>query len=84
MRLILALLALFSASTRARGEERAARPVEVFFSPHGGCEAAVVRELANARTSVLVLAYSFTNAAIAKALVAAHARASRWRWCSTR
>ncbi len=46
----------------------------VFFSPKGGCTEAVVRELATAKESVLVQAYSFTSAPIAKALVEAHRR----------
>jgi phosphatidylserine/phosphatidylglycerophosphate/cardiolipin synthase-like enzyme len=47
---------------------------EVFFSPEGGATAAVVRELAAAKTEVRVQAYSFTSAPIAKALVEAKAR----------
>jgi phosphatidylserine/phosphatidylglycerophosphate/cardiolipin synthase-like enzyme len=49
-------------------------PVEVYFSPRGGCTEAVVRELDAAKESVLVQAYSFTSAPIAKALVQAHNR----------
>jgi phosphatidylserine/phosphatidylglycerophosphate/cardiolipin synthase-like enzyme len=48
--------------------------VEVLFSPKGGCTVAVVRELRQAKSSVYVQAYSFTNAEIAKALVDAHRR----------
>lgn len=48
--------------------------IEVFFSPRGGCTAAVVKELGKARREVLVQAYSFTSAPIAKALVEAHKR----------
>ena len=48
--------------------------VEVHFSPKGGCTKAIVDELAAAKTSVLVQAYSFTSNDIAKALVEAHAR----------
>lgn len=48
--------------------------VQVYFSPDGGCTEAVVRELDNAKESVLVQAYSFTSAPIAKALVGAHQR----------
>ncbi len=44
------------------------------FSPKGGCTDAIVQELDKAKTSVLVQAYSFTSAPIAKALVAAHER----------
>ena len=54
-----------------------APPVEVYFSPHGGCTEAVVRALHAANESVLVQAYSFTSAPIAKALVEAHKRGVR-------
>jgi phosphatidylserine/phosphatidylglycerophosphate/cardiolipin synthase-like enzyme len=49
-------------------------PVEVYFSPNGGCTEAVVRELNAARSTVLVQAYSFTSTPIAKALLEAHKR----------
>jgi len=49
-------------------------PIAVYFSPKGGCTDAVVRELNAAKVSVLVQAYSFTSAPIAKALVEAHKR----------
>ena len=49
-------------------------PIEVYFSPKGGCTEAVVKELDDARSTVLVQAYSFTSAPIAKALVDAHKR----------
>jgi len=49
-------------------------PIEVHFSPNGGCTEAVVKELAAAKATVLVQAYSFTSARIAKALVDAHKR----------
>jgi len=49
-------------------------PIEVYFSPKGGCTEAVVRELAAAKSTVLVQAYSFTSAPIAKALLAAKKR----------
>ncbi len=45
-------------------------PVEVFFSPKGGCTDAVVKELNAAKTTVLVQAYEFSSAEIAKALAA--------------
>jgi phosphatidylserine/phosphatidylglycerophosphate/cardiolipin synthase-like enzyme len=44
------------------------------FSPKGGCTDMVVREIQNAKHEVLVLAYSFTSQAIAKALVDAKMR----------
>ena len=49
-------------------------PWEVHFSPHGGCTEAIVRELHKARSVILVQAYSFTSAPIAKALLEAHKR----------
>lgn len=48
--------------------------IEVFFSPRGGATDAVVHELGNAKNEILVQAYSFTSAPIAKALVDAHKR----------
>ena len=48
--------------------------VAVYFSPHGGCTDAIVRELDAAKESVLVQAYEFTSAPIAKALMEAHKR----------
>jgi TonB family protein len=47
---------------------------EVYFSPHGGCTYAIIRELNRAKNTVLVQAYSFTSAPIAKALLNAHKR----------
>jgi phosphatidylserine/phosphatidylglycerophosphate/cardiolipin synthase-like enzyme len=49
-------------------------PIEVHFSPKGGCTEAVVQEINAARSTILVQAYSFTSAPIAKALVDAHKR----------
>jgi len=48
--------------------------LEVAFSPHGGCTALVVKVIDSARHSIRVLAYSFTSAPIARALVEAHKR----------
>jgi phosphatidylserine/phosphatidylglycerophosphate/cardiolipin synthase-like enzyme len=48
--------------------------IDVFFSPRGGATEAIVQELARAKREVLVQAYSFTSAPIAKALVDAHKR----------
>ena len=47
---------------------------EVYFSPHGACTESIIRELNKAKTTVLVQAYSFTSAPIAKALLDAHKR----------
>jgi phosphatidylserine/phosphatidylglycerophosphate/cardiolipin synthase-like enzyme len=48
--------------------------IEVFFSPQGGCTEAIVDTLNRAKSSVLIQAYSFTSAPIAKAVVEAHRR----------
>ena len=53
---------------------RTALPIDVFFSPKGGCTDAIIKELKNAKSSVLVQAYWFTSPSIAKALVEAHKR----------
>src|ERR1035437_11010506 len=51
-----------------------AADIQVFFSPKGGCTEAVVSNLNKATNNVLVQAYSFTSAPIAKALVDAKKR----------
>jgi len=48
--------------------------VRVYFSPNGGATDAVVGALDHATNAVLVQAYSFTSAPIARALVDAHRR----------
>ena len=47
---------------------------KVYFSPDGGATDAIVTELGKATNDILVQAYSFTSAPIAKALVDAHKR----------
>ncbi len=49
-------------------------PVKVYFSPNGGCTQAIIDEVNNAKTEILVQVYSFTSAPIAKALLEAHKR----------
>ena len=49
-------------------------PIEVYFSPEGGCTEAVLKEIRTAKTNVLVQAYWFTSAPVAQALVDAHKR----------
>jgi len=48
--------------------------IQVYFSPDGGCTQAIVNAIKAARSEILVQAYSFTSAPIAKALVDAHKR----------
>ena len=51
--------------------------IRCFFSPKGGCTEAIVEEIDHAQKLVLVQAYSFTSAPIAKALELAHQRGVR-------
>jgi phosphatidylserine/phosphatidylglycerophosphate/cardiolipin synthase-like enzyme len=48
--------------------------VDVLFSPKGGCEARIVKEIGEARKSIRIQAYYFTNATIAKAVLDAKKR----------
>jgi phosphatidylserine/phosphatidylglycerophosphate/cardiolipin synthase-like enzyme len=48
--------------------------IEVYFSPNGGCTDAIVKTLGQAKNTLLIQAYSFTSAPIAKAVVDAHKR----------
>ncbi len=83
VRLIVLLLAILlplacaSPSAPVSAGPLAAEVIQVFFSPHGGATEAVVHELGNAKKEILVQAYSFTSAPIAKALVDAHKRGVR-------
>jgi phosphatidylserine/phosphatidylglycerophosphate/cardiolipin synthase-like enzyme len=67
------LLALFLAVSIQAAE------IQVYFSPQGGCTEAVVANLDKATNTVLVQAYSFTSAPIAKALVDAKKRGVKVR-----
>ncbi len=49
-------------------------PAKVYFSPNGGCTQAIVDEINDAKTEILVQAYAFTSVPIAKALLEAHKR----------
>jgi phosphatidylserine/phosphatidylglycerophosphate/cardiolipin synthase-like enzyme len=49
-------------------------PAQVCFSPNGGCTEAITKEIGNAKSEILVQAYSFTSAPIAKALTDAFKR----------
>ena len=48
--------------------------IQVFFSPKGGCQEAIVLELSKARREILVQAYSFTADPLTFALVEAKKR----------
>lgn len=61
----------------ASGAAKRAPAWKVYFSPKGGCTEAVVEALGKANRSVIVQAYSFTSAPIAKAIVDAKRRGLR-------
>jgi phosphatidylserine/phosphatidylglycerophosphate/cardiolipin synthase-like enzyme len=67
----LTLVFLWRAGLRRLGMMPQVTP---YFSPKGGCQAAVVGELKKARREILVLAYSFTADPITYALVDAKKR----------
>ena len=67
-------LCLTGFATLAAPPPTAPPPITVYFSPRGGCTDAITAELGHATNNVLVQAYSFTSAPIAKALVEAHKR----------
>ena len=76
---VLLVVLFFVAATAGSEPQRPAITADnvqaqVFFSPRGGCTEAVVSTLSQAKTEILVQAYSFTSAPIAKALVDAHKR----------
>ncbi len=67
-------LALTCTNARATDVPLTKTTAQVYFSPRGGCTEAIVREIGKAKAEILVQAYSFTSAPIAKALVDAHKR----------
>lgn len=68
------LVASFFSNLCNAEEFKAAGTIDVYFSPNGGATDAIVREISNAHSEILVQAYSFTSASIAKALVEAKKR----------
>jgi phosphatidylserine/phosphatidylglycerophosphate/cardiolipin synthase-like enzyme len=52
-------------------------PAQVCFSPNGGCTETIVNQIETAKSEILVQAYSFTSAPIAKALTEAFKRGVR-------
>ena len=50
---------------------------QVYFSPHGGATSAIATTLNNAKSTVLVQAYSFTSKPIAEALVSPRTQRQR-------
>ena len=81
-KIIVAILALLSlsvliySSTYSNNAELTLNetPAQVCFSPDGGCTEAIIKEINNAKSEILIQAYSFTSAPIAKSLLNAHKR----------
>lgn len=74
MRCLALPLALLGLLFQIEAAEIAVPQIQVFFSPSGGCTEAIVTALNRATNNILVQAYSFTSAPIAKSLVDAHRR----------
>jgi len=72
--LMVLVLLVCGPAARALDVDVGHAPVEVYFSPNDGATEAIVREIDRARSEILVQAYSFTSAPIAKALLKAHRR----------
>jgi phosphatidylserine/phosphatidylglycerophosphate/cardiolipin synthase-like enzyme len=51
--------------------------IRVYFSPRGGCTDAILSQINQAKTEILLQAYSFTSQPIAQALIRAHQRGVR-------
>ena len=62
------------AAIRQPNKVQATGTIEVAFSPNGGGAALIIRTIGEAKKTIQVQAYSFTNADIAKALLEAHKR----------
>jgi phosphatidylserine/phosphatidylglycerophosphate/cardiolipin synthase-like enzyme len=58
----------------ATGSLAQAGSIKVYFSPGGACTDAIVSQINQAKTEILLQAYSFTSKPIAQALVQAHKR----------
>ena len=71
--LLCGLLLTLLTTAALQAEPTTAR-VAVYFSPSGGATEAIVQAINAAQTQILVQAYSFTSAPIAKALTLAHKR----------
>ncbi|HTU25753.1 MAG TPA: phospholipase D family protein [Pirellulales bacterium] len=69
-----AVVGLFFAASFAAPVCAQTGDLACYFSPDGGCTEAAVAEINAAQQMILVQAYSFTSAPIAKALVDAHNR----------
>lgn len=69
----------FHCNANAQGAPESFPTWDVYFSPRGGATFAIRQALDNAKSSMLVQAYSFTSAPIAEAMVRAHRRGVKIR-----
>jgi len=74
MRKILLLFILLMASSAALAED-----IDVYFSPNGGCQQAVISAIKHANETIDIAMYYLSSREIAQALVQAHARQVRLR-----
>jgi len=72
--LVVSFSILLACSSPATPEPPSGPSIRLYFSPNGGGTEAIISEIRNARSEVLVQAYSFTSAPIAKALLDARKR----------
>lgn len=70
---VVILLMVLSTPIYLHSQEKPAS-IEAYFSPNGECTESIIGELKRAKNTILVQAYSFTSAPIAKALLNAHKR----------
>lgn len=74
-RILFILFIALSLSTISIAEQfPAIGTIDVYFSPRGGATEAIVDEINKAQSEILVQAYSFTSAPIAKGLIEAKKR----------
>jgi len=72
--LVLSLALLFAYPWPVLSDTSAGPSIRLYFSPNGGGTEAIISEIRHARSEILVQAYSFTSAPIAKALLDARKR----------
>jgi phosphatidylserine/phosphatidylglycerophosphate/cardiolipin synthase-like enzyme len=72
--ILITLLSLTIPNFAYTEQFRSVGTTDIYFSPNGGCTAAIVREINNARKSIFIQAYSFTSVLTAKALLYANKR----------
>jgi len=72
--LVVSFMSCSNSKTQATDASDIHPTLKVYFSPNGGVTNAIVNEIKNAKSEILVQAYSFTSKEIAKSLVDARKR----------